>query len=67
LGFSPEYLESPAVKLLVAGYAEQTEEVWQTQGARYSRNHVERMGRELREKIIVQLLAKAGRMGEGND
>jgi len=59
-----EYLESPVVKPVVSGYAEQTEEVRQTQGARYSRSHIERMGPVLREKIIVQLLAKAVRMGD---
>jgi tetratricopeptide (TPR) repeat protein len=62
-----EYLETPVVKPVVSGYAGQAEEVRQTPGGRYSRSHIERMGPVLREKIIVQLLAKAGRMGEGND
>jgi len=62
-----DYLESPVVKPVVSGYAERSEEVRQTQGATYSRSHIERMGPVLREKIIVQLLAKAIRMGEGND
>lgn len=62
-----EYLESPVVKPLVAGYAERAEEVRPTQGATYSQSHIERMGPVLREKIIVQLLAKAVRTGEGND
>jgi hypothetical protein len=57
-------LETPVVKPVVAGYAEQAEEVRQTEGATYSRSHIERMGPVLREKIILQLLAKAIRMGE---
>jgi tetratricopeptide (TPR) repeat protein len=59
-----EYLETPVVKPLVAGYAERAEEVRHDQRATYSRGHIERMGPVLRQKIIVQLLAKAVRMGE---
>ncbi len=59
-----EYLESPVVKPVVSGYAEQAEEVRHDQGATYKQSHIERMGPVLREKIVVQLLAKAVRMGE---
>ena len=58
-----EYLESPVVKPVMSGYAEQIEEARDGQREAYSHGHIERMGPVLRQKIIVQLLAKAVRMG----